>query len=78
MQQTESMVVTEAEAAKILSVSRAALRRWRREKRGPSFLRVERCIRYRAEDLRAYLEQCAARAEAGRHEATPSNEREVS
>jgi hypothetical protein len=78
MQETKSIVFTEAEAAKMLSVSRAALRRWRREKRGPSFLRIERCIRYRSEDLCAYLEQCAAHAGAGRDKAASSNEREVS
>jgi hypothetical protein len=62
MQEVKSVVFTEAEAAKMLSVSRAALRRWRREKRGPNFLRVERCIRYHVADLRAYIEQCAASA----------------
>jgi hypothetical protein len=43
-------LVTESEAAKILAVSVAALRRWRREHRGPAYTRCERCVRY---DLRA-------------------------
>jgi predicted transcriptional regulator len=64
MHESQSIVLTEAEAANMLSVSQAALRRWRREKRGPNFLHVERCVRYRVDDLRAYLEQCAARPAA--------------
>ena len=40
----------EKQAARMLAVSVAALRRWRREGRGPQFTRLERCIRY---DLRA-------------------------
>lgn len=43
-------LITEIQAAKILAVSVAALRRWRREGRGPRFTRCERCVRY---DLRA-------------------------
>lgn len=55
----QSFVATEAQAAKLLGVSRAALRRWRSENRGPAFLRLERCIRYRVSDLHAYLDRCA-------------------
>ena len=51
--------VNEREAARLLSVSAAALRRWRREKRGPQFFRVERLIRYRTADLEAYLAENA-------------------
>ena len=40
----------EAQVARVLAVSIAALRRWRREGRGPQFTRVERCVRY---DMRA-------------------------
>jgi predicted site-specific integrase-resolvase len=54
-----TLVVTERDAAKMLSVSPAALRRWRREGRGPGFCRVERLIRYRIADLEAYLASVA-------------------
>jgi len=47
---SQPQLVTEAQAARMLAVSVAALRRWRREDRGPAFTRCERCIRY---DLRA-------------------------
>jgi len=43
-------MVSEKQAARILAVSIAALRRWRREGRGPQFTRLERCVRY---DVRA-------------------------
>jgi hypothetical protein len=39
-------LLSEREAAALLAVSVAALRRWRREKRGPQFIHLERCIRY--------------------------------
>ena len=55
MNETQAVAVTEREAAKMLSVSPAALRRWRREGRGPRFCRVERLIRYRIADVEAYL-----------------------
>jgi hypothetical protein len=46
-------LLSEKQAARLLAVSVAALRRWRREGRGPKFARVEACIRY---DLRAIEE----------------------
>jgi hypothetical protein len=49
-------LLTEKAAARILAVSLAGLRRWRREGRGPRFTRLERCVRY---DLRA-IEQFLA------------------
>lgn len=53
---SESIVVLrEPAAAKILGVSKAALRRWRREGRGPSFVRLERAIGYRLADLERFL-----------------------
>jgi hypothetical protein len=53
----QPIVVTEGEAARLLSVSRAALRRWRREKRGPEFLRLERCVRYKVRSIESWLEE---------------------
>jgi hypothetical protein len=56
----EPIVVTEAEAARLLSVSRAALRRWRREGRGPEFTRLERCVRYDLRSLELFVTQNAS------------------
>jgi hypothetical protein len=50
-----SQLLTEKQAACILAVSVAALRRWRRERRGPQFLRVEGCIRYSLVALERFL-----------------------
>lgn len=48
-------VVREAEAARIMGVSVGSLRRWRREGRGPNFVRIERCVGYRISDLESFL-----------------------
>jgi predicted site-specific integrase-resolvase len=53
----EPIVVTEGEAARLLSVSRAALRRWRREGRGPEFTRLERCVRYDLRSIELFVTQ---------------------
>jgi hypothetical protein len=60
--------VMEREAAKMLGVSVAALRRWRREHRGPTFVRFERCVRYRVTDLEEFLSQNAVRMGESSHE----------
>jgi hypothetical protein len=57
MQDTCPLAVNEGIASKMISVSVAALRRWRREGRGPKFVRLSRCVRYRVEDLKAFLDE---------------------
>lgn len=51
-----SELLNEREVAKKLRVSLACLRRWRLEKRGPVFLKVGSLVRYRQEDLDAWLQ----------------------
>ena len=46
MERVIPQMLSEKQAAKMLSVSVAALRRWRRERRGPDFTHLERCVRY--------------------------------
>jgi hypothetical protein len=53
----DPIVVTERQAAHLLSVSRAALRRWSREKRGPQFTRLESCIRYDLRSIESFVTQ---------------------
>lgn len=48
-------LLDEKRAAQLLAVSVAALRRWRREQRGPEFVHLERCVRYPARSLERYL-----------------------
>jgi len=49
------LVVREQVAAHLLGVSISALRRWRREGRGPAFVRLERRIGYRMADLDSFI-----------------------
>ena len=50
-----SSLMTEQDVAKQLHVSLALVRRWRFEKRGPMFVKVGALVRYRPEDLEAWL-----------------------
>lgn len=56
MDSTRRLVIRERAAAEMLGVSTAALRRWRRERRGPAYIRMERCIGYRLSDLETFLD----------------------
>ena len=47
--------MTESELARKASVSVAVLRKWRREGRGPRFLKLGRLIRYLAGDVDIWL-----------------------
>ena len=60
-------MLDETQVSQALAVSVAALRRWRREGRGPQFTRLERCIRY---DLRA-VERFLAENRNFRHTLQP-------
>ena len=53
-------LLTESEVSEILRCTKAALRRWRREERGPRFIRVGRLIRYRLTDVDQFLESNAS------------------
>lgn len=48
-------LLNETYASQMLGVSVGALRRWRREGRGPQFTRIERCIRYDVRDLERFV-----------------------
>ena len=48
-------LLTEDEVAKQSTVSVASMRRWRLERRGPHFVKVGSLVRYRQEDLEAWL-----------------------
>ena len=61
-------LIGEKQAARILAVSIAALRRWRREGRGPQFTRLERCVRY---DVRAIERFVAEHSSADERIADP-------
>ena len=44
-------LLDQKQAAQILRCTPSALARWRKERRGPAFVRLSRLIRYRQEDL---------------------------
>ena len=50
-------LLSEGATARMLAVSCAALRRWRRERRGPEFIRCGRCIRYDLRSLEEFLKE---------------------
>ena len=49
-------LLTEAEVADICGLSTAAIRRWRLLNQGPRYIKVGAAVRYRLEDIRAWLE----------------------
>jgi hypothetical protein len=53
----------ERAAANVLSCSVALLRKWRLFDEGPAYCKIGRLVRYRQEDLNAFLE--AKRVETG-------------
>jgi len=61
----QSVLNTE-EAAKILKVKVATLEQWRWNGKGPRFLKLGRAVRYRQEDLAAFMEgnTCTSTAQA--------------
>lgn len=50
-------LLCERKTSRMLGVSIAALRRWRREGRGPQFTRLERCVRYDLRAIERFLKQ---------------------
>jgi predicted DNA-binding transcriptional regulator AlpA len=54
--QTE-LLLTDHQAAELLQCSRAALVRFRYERRGPPWLKVGKLVRYRRTDLLSWLEE---------------------
>jgi excisionase family DNA binding protein len=48
-------LLNETDAARALNVTKACLRRWRRERRGLPFVKVGRLVRYRPEDIERFV-----------------------
>ena len=48
-------LLNETEVAKKLRVSLACLRRWRLEKRGPTFIKIGQLVRYQPEELDVWI-----------------------
>jgi len=54
---TLPQLLNEKETSRMLAVSVAALRRWRREHRGPRFVKLQRAVRYSVSELSQFLER---------------------
>jgi hypothetical protein len=61
---TEStMLVTEKTAARILGTTEKTLQQWRHYRRGPSYHKAGRCVRYSMDDLKSYMASCRVEIE---------------
>ncbi len=49
-------LLTEIQAAKILNLTKRALQSWRVQGKGPRFIKLGALVRYRQEDLLAFVE----------------------
>jgi hypothetical protein len=49
-------LLTEHDVARITNLSVASVRRWRLLRRGPKYLKIGAAVRYKPEDLVAYLD----------------------
>ncbi|MBS1824150.1 MAG: helix-turn-helix domain-containing protein [Acidobacteria bacterium] len=53
------MLIHEKMLAQMLGVSVALVRKWRRNGRGPKFLRLDgRSVRYHMDDVKSFLSRC--------------------
>jgi predicted DNA-binding transcriptional regulator AlpA len=60
-------LLNEHDVARITGLSIASVRRWRLLKQGPRYVKISSAVRYRVEDLKAWLE---SRPSGGGHEST--------
>lgn len=59
------LLLTDAEAASVMGVSRITLRNWRNRREGPRWVRVgKRAIRYKPADVQAFIDGEPDHAEA--------------
>jgi predicted DNA-binding transcriptional regulator AlpA len=49
-------LLNEFDVARVTGLSVASVRRWRLFKQGPKYMKIGASVRYRAEDVRAWLE----------------------
>ena len=57
-------LLTDQQVADWLNCKRSALCRWRREGRGPNFVKLGRLVRYRPEDVEDFINQGAVANQA--------------
>jgi predicted DNA-binding transcriptional regulator AlpA len=79
--QTSTSLLTDIQVGRQLGISVATLRRWRLLRTGPSYTKLGASVRYREEDVRAYVESNlrgsanAERSQVGRRGPNPRDVR---
>jgi predicted DNA-binding transcriptional regulator AlpA len=63
---TRQRLLNEHEVAMSCSISVLTLRKWRSIKRGPKFVKISTLVRYRPEDVDAWIEEQSAAAGCAR------------
>ena len=48
-------VINEVKAAEILGVAVQTMRNWRHQGKPPAYVKLSRCVRYKIEDLKDYI-----------------------
>ncbi len=56
--QTFQGLLNEYDVARMTGLSVASVRRWRLFRQGPRYLKIGAAVRYRLEDVNAWLERC--------------------
>jgi predicted DNA-binding transcriptional regulator AlpA len=56
IEKTIETLLDEHDVARITALSVASVRRWRLLRQGPKYLKIGAAVRYRTEDIRAWLE----------------------
>lgn len=64
----------EVDAARLMNLSSRTLQAWRSKGLGPPYVRVGRAIRYRWDDIAAWLDSRTVKCRPQRGIASPSNE----
>lgn len=62
-------LMTEHDVARVTGMSLASVRRWRLLRQGPKYLKIGAAVRYKPEDLTAWLEARPTGGDAGPREA---------
>ncbi len=60
-------LLSEDEAAELLCLSPTTLKKWRRTRRGPVYYRLGSAVRYKREDLEAFVSESAEHPCSPRH-----------
>jgi hypothetical protein len=63
-------LVHEAEAAKALGVEKSTLGVWRHLGKGPPYVKIEKLVKYRPSDLRAYVKSRVVHPQGGKERAS--------